>query len=188
MNSRAHRSVFTRPGFLLIALALGVFFFALEALQGAPSGQEAPIAVEGAWARAGLSGGNSAVYMKVTNTGKEPLRLVGATSEAASAVELHETVITPNHVMQMRPIQGVELPPGETIEFRSGGLHVMLLGLKHALREGDELPLELIVEGRAPLSLSVPVHLLGADDHDHHDHGEHSAHESEGDGGHHAGH
>lgn len=177
MNPTRRKSLLARRGLVAVVLALGVLFFALQALQGAP-GDPAPLIIEGAWARAALSGGNTAVYMRLTNTGDEPLRLVGAASEAAAAVELHETVITPDHVMQMRPIQGVELPPGETVEFRSGGLHVMLLGLRETLREGDELPLELLVEGMAPISISVPVSLLGGDDHDHHhDHHDHGAHE-----------
>ena len=41
----------------------------------------------------------------------------------------------------MRPVDGVELPAGSSIEFRPGGLHLMLFGVKHGHSSSAEIRL-----------------------------------------------
>jgi len=168
-----------------LALAVAALILVVATLNGNRDEEDGPLIVGGAWARPALAGGNTAVYMKLTNSGRESLRITGAASDVASVVELHETTMTPDFVMQMRPVQGgVEVPPRESIEFSPGGLHVMLLGLSRALNEGDQFTLELVVDGLdQPVQVTVPVQLLGDDDgHDHaeHDHAGHEDHSSHG--------
>lgn len=167
---------------LLLFAAVDDFGGAEEASVAADLDETALI-VEEAWTRAGFAGGNTAVYMKLTNAGSEALRLVGAASSAAEAVELHETVITEDHVMLMEPVEAVELPPGGTVELRPAGLHVMLLGLKRDLAEGDRLELELTIEGLDPVQVSAPARIGPVDGHGHdhqHEHGhDHDHHEGD---------
>lgn len=73
-------------------------------------------------------------------------RLVEARSSVANIVEIHEMVMD-GDVMKMRAIDGLPLPAGETVELKPGGYHVMLIDLKDQVREGDAVPLTLIVEG-----------------------------------------
>jgi hypothetical protein len=43
----------------------------------------------------------------------------------------------PTSVMKMRPVEGgLEIKPGETVTLKPSGLHVMLMDLKHALKQG----------------------------------------------------
>lgn len=100
--------------------------------------------------------GTGAVYVTLRNTGAAPDALVGASSEAAEVVELHET-IRDGEVMRMRPVGKLALPPGATLEMKPGGFHIMLIHLKQALRPGERVPLTLTFEHGAALTLKVPV-------------------------------
>jgi copper(I)-binding protein len=91
------------------------------------------------------SGATGAVYVTITNTGKDPDALVSASSDAAQAVELHETK-NESGVMKMRPVQKIDVPAGGKIEMKPGGYHVMLLGLKHDLKPGEKVPVTLKFE------------------------------------------
>jgi periplasmic copper chaperone A len=148
---------------LLLSCAAALFA-GLAIAQGADSS----IRAENAWARqapmmppAGqmggqMAGGTGAVYVTLRNTGAAPDALVGASSEAAEHVELHET-IRDGQVMRMRPVTKVALPAGGVLEMKPGGYHIMLLNLKHALRPGDHVPFTLTFAHAAPLSLDVPI-------------------------------
>ena len=103
-----------------------------------------------------MAGGTGAVYVTLRNTGAAPDTLVGASSEAAEAVELHET-IRDGEVMRMRPVATLEVPAGGILEMKPGGLHIMLINLKRALRPGDRVPVTLTFTHAAPVSLDVPV-------------------------------
>jgi copper(I)-binding protein len=129
-------------------------------------GAEPSIQVEEPWARQApmmphtghMHGdtGTGALYVTLRNTGSAPDALVGASSEAAEVVELHET-IRDGEVMRMRPVAKLALPAGATLEMKPGGLHLMLIHLKRALRPGEQVPLTLTFEHGAALTLDVPV-------------------------------
>lgn len=74
-------------------------------------------------------------------------RLVGARSPAAGIVEVHEMVME-GDIMKMRAVPAVELPAGKTVELKPGGYHVMLIDLKAQVKEGDVVPLTIVVEGK----------------------------------------
>lgn len=136
--------------------------------------------VEGAWARPGIAGGNSAVYMQLHNPSNAAERLVGARTRIAQTVELHETsfeVFTDengqiNQVMRMQEVGVVDVPTHATVELKPGGLHIMLIGLNEDLHEGDTVLLDLYFEDRSPVRLAVPVHQAagGMDTEEHHHH------------------
>jgi copper(I)-binding protein len=89
-------------------------------------------------------------------------RLVAASSPVAGTVEIHEMSMDGN-VMRMRPVAGVDLPAGKTVELKPGGYHLMLLDLKQPLNAGDTVPVTLVVEAggkRENLELKVPVRSL----------------------------
>jgi copper(I)-binding protein len=123
------------------------------------------VVVEDAWARPMLvafggesarPGTNSAVYLHLRNLGRDLDRLLEAGSSAAERVEIHESVLD-GDVMRMHRVDGVDLPPGETVVLAPGGLHIMLLDLRHSLLTGDTLALTLTFRSASPLSVAVPV-------------------------------
>ena len=95
------------------------------------------------------AGGNGAGYMKITNNGTEADVLPGGSSDAAERVEVHETTIDDKGVASMKKLDAVELKSGQSIELKPAGMHVMLIGLKQPLKEGDSAQGEAEVqEGR----------------------------------------
>jgi copper(I)-binding protein len=94
-------------------------------------------------------------------------KLVSANSPVAGVVEIHEMSMDGN-VMKMRAIPGLELPAGKVVELKPGGYHVMMMDLKQQMKDGDSVPLTLVIEGkdgkRETLEVKAPVKALGAAD------------------------
>src|SRR5258708_24723635 len=71
------------------------------------------------WARATPKGAAVAGgYLKITNTGTAPDRLLGGSTDIAKRFEVHEMSIDKG-VMKMRELKsGLEIPPGATVELK----------------------------------------------------------------------
>jgi len=107
---------------------------------------------------AGVGGG----YMKITNTGAAPERLVSGSADVSSRFELHEMSMD-NGVMKMRPVvKGIEIKPGETIELKPGGYHVMFLGLKKSFTQGEHVKATLAFEKAGKVDVDFTVEGIGA--------------------------
>jgi copper(I)-binding protein len=105
----------------------------------------ADVTVADAWVRATVPQQMATgAFMRLTSDGSA--RLVAADSPVASVVEIHEMIMDGN-VMKMNAVPGVDLPAGQVIELKPGGYHVMLMGLKQQVKDGDEVPVSIVVEG-----------------------------------------
>ena len=129
-----NRTIISRG--LAAAVALTFVQLAATAAQ-ATDYNVGPIQITAPWARATPKGASSgAAYMTITNTGKTPDKVSCVSSDASAACQIH-TMTMDNGVMQMRPVEGgLEIKPGETVTLKPGGLHVMLVNLKHPLEQG----------------------------------------------------
>lgn len=114
------------------------------------------------WARATPKGASAgAAYMTLTNTGKTPERLICVSSDAAAKCQIHEMSME-GGVMKMRPVEGgLEVKPGETVQLKPGGFHVMLLDLKHPLQQGQSVEATLKVNA-ATVAVQFPIAPIGA--------------------------
>jgi hypothetical protein len=120
------------------------------------------------WARAtpptAPTGGG---YLSVKNTGTTPDRLMSASSPAAGAVQVHQMKME-GSIMRMRELDGpLEIKPGETVTLAPGGLHLMMLGLKEPLKQGENVPLTLVFEKAGKVDVELAVVAMGATP-DHH--------------------
>lgn len=107
---------------------------------------------------AGVGGG----YLTITNTGTAPDRLVGGSTDIASRFEVHEMSMD-NGVMKMRALaKGLEIKPGQTVEFKPGGYHVMFLGLKKQLMLGEHIKATLQFEKAGTVDVDFTVEGIGA--------------------------
>jgi copper(I)-binding protein len=98
------------------------------------------------WARPTLPGqGNGGGYLTVDNRGGTPDRLLGGSTPAAAAVEVHEMRME-GDVMRMREIKALDLPAGKLVTLAPGGFHLMLTGLTAPLKVGDRVPVKLRFE------------------------------------------
>jgi periplasmic copper chaperone A len=84
-------------------------------------------------------------YMVVRNKGTEVEKLMAATSELADRVEIHETA-RDGGVTRMRSVMGVEINSGGTLELKPGGYHVMFIGLKRQIKDGEKFKATLEFE------------------------------------------
>lgn len=115
------------------------------------------------WTRATPGGAKIAGgYLKITNNGKSADRLTGATTAGADHVEIHEMSMT-GGVMKMRPLaDGLTIKPGETVELKPGGFHMMFMDIKKPLKQGDVLKATLTFEKAGKVDVSFSVNALGA--------------------------
>jgi periplasmic copper chaperone A len=115
------------------------------------------------WARATPKGASvGGAYMTITNTGNVPDRLLGGSSDASSHFELHEMSME-NGVMKMRPLgKGLEIKPGQTVEFKPGGYHAMFVGLKAPFEEGQHVKATLEFEKAGNIAVDFAVRGIGA--------------------------
>jgi len=105
----------------------------------------AEITVSNAWVRGTVPGQSATgAYMEIRST--ERASLVSVASPGAKVAEIHEMAMEGN-VMRMRGVPRLDLPAGRAVELKPGGYHVMLMGLAHPLKAGEQLPITLTIEG-----------------------------------------
>jgi len=101
-------------------------------------------------------------YLTITNTGSGADRLVSASSAIAAKVEIHDMKVT-DGVMKMRPLKdGLEIPAGETVTLKPGGLHVMFMKLAEPLKEGEMVKATLNFEKAGTVDVMFPIAKIGA--------------------------
>jgi copper(I)-binding protein len=134
-----------------------------SAMAGSATFKLGDLTVTSPWTRATPGGAKIAGgYLKITNNGASVDRFVGARSDTADRVELHEMSMS-DGVMKMRPLpNGLEIKPGETVELKSGGYHLMFMELKQPLKQGDMLKATLQFEKAGSLDVNFNVNALGA--------------------------
>jgi copper(I)-binding protein len=123
----------------------------------------AQVAVGDPWVRATVPQQQaSGAFMTLTAT--QPSRLVEARSPVAGVVEIHEMTMD-GSVMKMRAVPSLELPAGKPVALKPGGYHVMLMSLNRTLKEGEVVPITLVLETggrRETLEVKAPVRPLNA--------------------------
>jgi len=127
-----------RAAFVAVVAGLAVSAPALAQSHG-------PIRISDAWCPPPPPGAPTAAgYLTIVNSSHAPDRLIRASSPAAAQVQLH-SMATEGRVMRMRPvIGGVAIAAGQTRAIQPGGeMHLMLIGLKRRLGDGDRVPVTL---------------------------------------------
>ena len=127
---------------------------------GAALAQNGDVQITGAWARA-TPGGAQAAAAYVTLEAPAGDRLTGVSTPAAKKADVHEMSMD-NGVMKMRPVDGVDLPPGQKVTLKPGGYHIMLTGLARPLVEGQSFPLTLDFAKAGARQVTVSVQKVGA--------------------------
>jgi copper(I)-binding protein len=110
-----------------------------------------------AWVRTGMMGGNSAAYMMLVNGTGQDVELIGASSDAAEAVEVHLSQMGADNVMQMIKQDAVKIPSRRMLELKPGSYHIMLIGLKQDLTVDDSITIILHFNGYEDVTLTAPV-------------------------------
>lgn len=133
------------------------------------------IKIDHPWSRATVAGiPNGVAYFVLENKGDSDDRLVSAASPVAAKVELH-THLKEGEIVRMRQVDAVDIPAGETVALEPGSFHVMLMGLKEPLEQGDSFPLTLEFDQAGSVTVDVTIDLMGSSKagHDDMDHSQH---------------
>jgi periplasmic copper chaperone A len=120
-----------------------------------------------AWARATPPAATvGGAYLTIRNSGPND-RLVRVRSPLSESAEIHQTSMADGQ-MQMRQIDALDIPANGEIKLEPGGMHLMLIGLKQPLKEGEVIPLTLEFERAGTLQVQAPVAAIGASEHSEH--------------------
>lgn len=145
----------------LKTLALGL------SLLGLAGHAAAQTQVTDSWVRATVAG-QQATGAFMTLTADSDSKLLSVQSPVAKTVQIHESSMK-NDVMSMQQVTSVELPAGKAVSFDPHGYHVMLIDLTAQVKEGDKVPLTLIVENakgeKETLQVEAPARALNMPDH-----------------------
>ncbi len=144
---------------------IGGFAVALT-LTGTAAAQQykaGSLVIEQPWARATPGGAKVAGgYMTIVNTGREPDRLLGGTLPLAGRFEVHEMKME-DGVMKMREVRGgLEIAPGQKVELKPGGYHVMFMDLNAPLKQGEPVKGQLRFEKAGTVDVEFSVEGVGA--------------------------
>lgn len=86
----------------------------------------------------------SALYFTV-HGGAKDTQLLNVLIDNALRYEMHESVKT-GGVMQMKPLQYVEIPASKTVKFAPGRKHVMVWGIDPKVIEANKMPVIFVFQ------------------------------------------
>lgn len=117
----------------------------------------ASVTIDHAWARATAPGQDvGAAYLELKSA--TDLTLTKAESPAAGSVEVHKMSMK-DGVMEMRMLETLALPAGQTVKLEPGSLHLMLFGLKKPLKAGENILLTLHFQDKGGKKSSMKIDL-----------------------------
>jgi periplasmic copper chaperone A len=128
------------------------FAVATLLLAGAATAQ---VTIHNAWARPtvpGQQGGGGFMTLQSPVADK----LLSGSTPVAERFELH-TMAMEGDVMKMREIKAIDLPAGQKVELKPGGLHVMFIGIKEPLKLGSKVPVTLKFEKAGEVKVEFEV-------------------------------
>lgn len=123
----------------------------------------ASIEITNAWVRAvnsemSMAGGSAtALFMTIQNNTSTNDILLKAEGDVAEMVQIHLSEIDANGVASMHEVEGVEIPASRIVELKPGSYHVMLMGLKQDIKEGDMITFTLTFENAGSIIIEAPV-------------------------------
>lgn len=115
----------------------------------------AQVTIKDAWIRATVAPQKvTGAFMHITS--KQDAKLIAVSSNIADSAEIHSMEME-GDMMKMREMKDLPLPAGKAIELKPGGMHIMLFGLKKAVKEGEKITLHLTIEDNKKQRQQVEV-------------------------------
>ena len=118
--------------------------------------EKGELSVRHPWTRAMTSGETVAAgYLEIRNLGRQPDRLIGASSPAAERVEL--VLVREGAMVRMHEVLSLEVASRERLLLRPNGSHLLFVGLARPLAKGERVPLTLRFERAGELHVELEV-------------------------------
>lgn len=102
------------------------------------------------------SGTNSVVYFSIHNPTNTEKKLIQTKSNIADRVELF-TMLPSDSGMKMIPVAEFPIPKNTTLQLSPKGYHIMLFGIKSALKLKELIPFRLIFSDGSEIQIEIPV-------------------------------
>lgn len=98
----------------------------------------------------------TAAFMVIENHTGAAISLRSANTDVAQVVELHKMELS-DGMMKMRKVELIDIPAGGIAELKPGGYHLMVIGLKKQLKEGDQVTITLQFSNDIRKTVTIPV-------------------------------
>lgn len=134
-------------------------FIAAALVCAAPAFANQGVDVENPYARTnGGIGASGAIFLEIVNHAEVDDRLIGVASDVAEKVEMHAHKQSDAGVMSMDAVpEGFPVAALQSHALQRGGDHIMLMGLRQDLKNGDLIHLTLTFEQAGVIEVDVPV-------------------------------
>lgn len=126
-------AVMTLAGLLALVVAIG-----RAPAERVVDPRATPVALE-----LGETPGAVSVSLLIQNHGQEDDRLLGGSTPLAQAVVVHDTILDDGVRQMVAAPDGLPVPAGATVILEPESGHVMLIGLREPLVQGQTFPLTL---------------------------------------------
>lgn len=138
------------------AIALAVSASAHEFTKG-------PLRIDHPWSReTAPKAPVGAGFLTIQNYGKTSDRLIAIKSALSDDIEIH-TMTMDNGVMQMRELKdGLTIAPGAEVKLQPGAEHIMFMGLKNQIKQGEDFKATLVFERAGEVDVTFKVEAPGA--------------------------
>ena len=152
----------------LATILLLISMFSLADIKPAMKKDSADISISGGSIRAMPPGQTTtAAFFTLNNNSNNALTLEKLSSNIAERVEIHSTE-EHNGSLQMRKRDYIAIAAGETTVFAPGQDHIMFIGLKKPLKDGDNVDLNLCFGDFCKHLTLKAVSVLAESGHHHH--------------------
>ena len=162
-----YKGIFMKRIFTFSLILLSISLFAKDSKKG--------ISIENAYIKiVPAVSPNSVAFLSVKNGTNKEVKLVKVESDVSNSVEMHNMTMDAG-VMKMRQIDSILIPANSSVELKPGGFHIMLIGLKSALKKEDKKAFTFYFDNGQKEKMELLVKDVSeADkssmDHDHHNH------------------
>jgi copper(I)-binding protein len=100
---------------------------------------------------------NTAAYFILENKSHNTTTLIDATSDSAEIIQIHEHIMS-NGLMKMQHVKtGINIPSNTSIVLEPGGYHIMFIGVKNSIKEGDSVKLSLLFSDGKSINVVLPA-------------------------------
>ncbi len=115
------------------------------------------IIIKDPWIRAvPPSSKNTALFMTIVNKSDKQDTLISVKTDIAKMVMIHKTV-EENGIMKMKHVDSLPIPPHSEVKLKPGGLHIMIMGLKRPIKEGEKIKINLFFKNSGNIEILAPV-------------------------------
>lgn len=97
-----------------------------------------------------------AAYLTISNVGNHGFSLDSVSSDAAESAMIHRSTMQ-DGMMTMEHLPELYIPSRESVRLEPGGIHIMLIGLRQALKAGDSFRMNLSFSNGVVLRVDVPI-------------------------------